>query len=597
MARIDTELLRSNARMAQTIGYGIWLAAYKLRDNQNLCPALLLERHAARQPNHPALLFEDRTLSYQELNARANQYAHALERLGAKKGQVVAVLMDNRVEYLVACMGANKIGVVSALINTHVAGIQLSHALRICEPSFILLGSEHIDNVRGLGDEVPVAANRVLMMRDGDNRAQLPGAVDFDAVIDAAPAHNPEQTKQQSIHDPFVYIYTSGTTGLPKAAMMKNQRVMKAMHVFAGPVAHITPSDVVYTSGLPFYHSSGFILGYGMALVGGATCALRRKFSSSQHFEDCERTGATVFAYIGELCRYLLASEVKPAEKRHKLRMVVGAGLRPDIWEAFVKRFNIPEVREFYGATEGNVGIVNFDGKPGMLGRLMPGQVVARAEEGTADVWRNAHTGLCEKAHPGQDGILLGQINKVNSFDGYVDKGKNAGKILENPFGDGKNYFNTGDLVRMHPHKYVSFQDRLGDTYRWKGENVATSEVALVLTHAPSIGEANVYGVEVPGCDGRAGMAAVVLDGELDLPGLSAHVEKNLPGYARPLFIRVQREMQLTASFKYVKTDLKEQGFDPANVKGDPLFFWNGRAYEPLTTVLHEQLVSGAIRL
>ncbi|MBK6579460.1 MAG: AMP-binding protein [Sandaracinaceae bacterium] len=291
MARIDTELLRSNARMAQTIGYGIWLAAYKLRDNQNLCPALLLERHAARQPNHPALLFEDRTLSYQELNARANQYAHALERLGAKKGQVVAVLMDNRIEYLVACMGANKIGVVSALINTHVAGIQLSHALRICEPSFILLGSEHIDNVRSLGDELPVPPGRVLMMRDGDNRAQLPGAVDFDAVIDAAPAHNPEQTKQQSIHDPFVYIYTSGTTGLPKAAMMKNQRVMKAMHVFAGPVAHITPSDVVYTSGLPFYHSSGFILGYGMALVGGATCALRRKFSSSQHFEDCERTG------------------------------------------------------------------------------------------------------------------------------------------------------------------------------------------------------------------------------------------------------------------------------------------------------------------
>ncbi|MBK6579458.1 MAG: hypothetical protein IPG17_25375 [Sandaracinaceae bacterium] len=185
----------------------------------------------------------------------------------------------------------------------------------------------------------------------------------------------------------------------------------------------------------------------------------------------------------------------------------------------------------------------------------------------------------------------------MNSFDGYVDKQKNAGKILENPFGDGKNYFNTGDLVRMHPHGYVSFQDRLGDTYRWKGENVATSEVALVLTHAPSIGEANVYGVEVPGCDGRAGMAAVVLDGELDLPGLSAHVEKNLPGYARPLFIRVQREMQLTASFKYVKTDLKEQGFDPANVKGDPLFFWNGRAYEPLTTVLHEQLVSGAMRL
>ena len=597
MALLDTEILRSNARMVSTIGYGIWLAGYKLRDKQNLSPAVLLERHAARQPNHPALLFEGRKLTYQELNARANQYAHALERLGVQKGQVVALLMDNRIEYLVACMGANKIGVVSALINTHVVGTQLAHALKICEPSYILLGAEHTESVRDLGDALPVPAERVLMMRDGDLRAELPGSVDFDAIIDAAPAHNPEQSTKQSIHDPFVYIYTSGTTGLPKAAMMKNQRVMKAMFVFAGPVAHITPSDVVYTSGLPFYHSSGFILGYGMALVGGATCSLRRKFSASQHFDDCERDGATVFAYIGELCRYLMSSDVRPSEKRHKLRMVVGAGLRPDIWGPFVERFNIPTVREFYGATEGNVGIVNFDGKPGMLGRLMPGQVVAKAEEGTADVSRDAQTNLCTKAKPGEDGILLGQINKVNSFDGYVDKQKNAGKVLENPFGDGKNYFNTGDLVRLHDHSYVSFQDRLGDTYRWKGENVATSEVALVLTDAACIREANVYGVEVPGCDGRAGMAAVVTNGELDVPALSAHVEKSLPAYSRPLFIRVQRELQLTASFKYVKTELKAEGFDPSAVGDDPLYFWNGRTYEPLTSALHEQIVSGALRI
>jgi acyl-CoA synthetase (AMP-forming)/AMP-acid ligase II len=232
-----------------------------------------------------------------------------------------------------------------------------------------------------------------------------------------------------------------------------------------------------------------------------------------------------------------------------------------------------------------------------MLGGLMPGQVVARAEEGTADVARDPQTGLCSKALAGEDGILLGQINKVNSFDGYVDKQKNAGKVLVNPFGDGKNYFNTGDLVRMHAHSYVSFQDRLGDTYRWKGENVATSEVAVVLTHAPSIREANVYGVEVPGCDGRAGMAAVVLEGELDLPGLSAHVEKNLPAYSRPLFIRVQREMKMTASFKYVKTDLREEGFDPSAVGDEPLYFWNGRAYEPLTSVLYEQIVSGSLRV
>ncbi len=597
MARLDPDLLRSNARMAQTIAYGIYLAAYKLRDGQNFSPAALLEQHAKRSPAHPAILFEDKRISYQELNARANQYAHALQRLGAKKGDVVAVLMDNRVEYLVATMGANKIGVVSALINTHVAGMQLTHALSVCEPSFVLVGAEHADNVAALGDELPVSPERVLLWSDDGQAGELKGATAFDPIVDAAPASNPPETTQQSIHDPFVYIYTSGTTGLPKAAMMKNQRVMKAMFVFSGAVAKVKPNDVIYTSGLPFYHSSGFILGFGMALVGGATCALRRKFSASQHFDDCVRYGATVFTYIGELCRYLLNSEPRPSEKRHQLRMIVGAGLRPDIWEPFVERFHIPAVREFYGATEGNVGIVNFDGKPGMLGRLMPGQVVARAEEGTANVARDPATGLCSKAQPGQDGILLGMINRVNSFDGYVDKKKNAGKVLENPFGDGKNYFNTGDLVRLHEHSYVSFQDRLGDTFRWKGENVSTSEVALVLTHAPSIREANVFGVEVPGCDGRAGMAAVVLEGPLDVDGLTAHVTKNLPTYSRPLFLRVQQEMKVTASFKYVKTHLKEQGFDPSAVGDDPLFFWNGQTYEPLTSMLHERLVSGAVRV
>ena len=380
---------------------------------------------------------------------------------------------------------------------------------------------------------------------------------------------------------------------------MKNGRVMKAMHVFAEPVARVRPEDVIYTSGLPFYHSSGFMLGFGLALVGGATCSLRRKFSASQHFADCVRDDATIFVYIGELCRYLYASPKTPSERAHRVRMIVGAGLRPDIWEGFLQRFGIPEVREFYGATEGNVGIVNFDGKPGMLGRLLPGQVLARADE-HGEVLRDPSTGLCTKAVAGEDGILLGMINRVNSFDGYVDKKKNAGKVLENPFGDGKNFFNTGDLVRLHEHGYVSFQDRLGDTFRWKGENVSTNEVAAVLTHADVVREANVYGVTVPGCDGRAGMAAIVAteaSGRLDTEALSSFVAENLPRYSRPLFVRVQREMKVTASFKYVKTHLKEQGFDPAATEGDALYFLDGDRYVPLTPALHQEIVDGKKRV
>ncbi len=591
---LDKEDILSDLRRIRLIAKGAYVSAYKLRDGQNLSPSLLVEQHAATRPNSTAVLFEDLRYDYAAFNRRINQVAHALHALGAKAGQKVALLMDNRPEYLMSFNGANKVGVVSALINTHVTGHQLEHALRICEPSWILLGSEHLQHLEEVADNLPVPRQNVLVWSEGELKT-FEGGRNFNALLEQAGTHNPDSTGSYDVKHPCCYIYTSGTTGLPKAAAMSNGRFLKAAFMFGYAVVGLNDSDVVYQSGLPFYHSSGCVLGWGSTLQSGAACAIRRKFSASHHFEDCVKYGVTVFGYIGEFCRYLLAAPQNPAEKQHKIRAILGAGLRPDIWDEFVTRFKIPKVYEFYGATEGNVGVVNVDGKPGMLGRLMPGQVVIAVDDETGEIVTDSE-GRCTKVSPGGYGMLLGQINQVNTFDGYVDKSKNASKVVQNPFGDGKHYFNTGDLVELHPRSYVSFKDRLGDTFRWKAENVSTNDVQEVLTGCDGVKEANVYGVQVPHCDGRAGMAALVVDEQaFDLDRFAKYVVEKLPSYSRPLFVRFEKELKLTASFKYVKTHLKEDGYDPARCGGDVRFL-EGDHYVPLTPELTTRIEEGTLR-
>ena len=403
-------------------------------------------------------------------------------------------------------------------------------------------------------------------------------------------------TDAQRAEDPLLYIYTSGTTGFPKAALWRNDRFFRAAGIFSQVLLRIDSSHVIYGAGLPMYHSSGVVLGWGIALAGGATFAMRRKFSASGHWEDCERFGATHFMYIGELCRYLYNAPPHPKERAHKLQAILGAGLRPEIWEGFQARFRIPKVYEFYGATEGNVGLVNIDGVPGMMGRLQRDHDVFRALPGTAELERDAR-GRAVRAKPGEKGILVGRITKLNRFDGYVDPKKNEEKVLVDALGDGKDYFNTGDLVKLHERRWVSFVDRLGDTFRWKGENVSTNEVQEVLNRFDGVRESNVFGVEVPHTDGRAGMAAMVVSDPFDVAAFSEHVKKNLPGYARPLFLRLQREMKVTATFKHVKTDLREDGFDPTKAGADRLFVLDEAGYQPLTEEVHGGIAAGARRL
>ncbi|HEX5660332.1 MAG TPA: AMP-binding protein, partial [Polyangiales bacterium] len=392
------------------------------------------------------------------------------------------------------------------------------------------------------------------------------------------------------------YIYTSGTTGLPKAAVITNRRWMGGALLFGLTMFQASTRDILYLP-LPLYHSNAAIIGMGTSLVTGCAIALRRKFSSSQFWSDVRKYDASLFIYIGELCRYLLNAPKTPDERNHRLRLAVGNGLRPDIWEAFQRRFGVPLVREFYAATEGNQPIFNFEGRPGMLGRLRPGQEIVRCDEASGEIIRDAK-GMCTPAKGGEKGILLIHINPLFKFDGYVDAKASAGKVVSDVFKRGDRYFNSGDILQIHEDKWVSFADRIGDTFRWKGENVSTNEVAEVLNGADGVLETNVYGVSVPGSEGRAGMASISANGEFDIGKLGQFVLSKLPAYQRPYFVRLQQsgDMRVTGTFKHQKVAYRDEGYDPSKVQ-DPLFFLDGDRYVPIDEGLFKKLQSGELRV
>lgn len=594
MATID--MLKSRLRTARFLGQGAYYFLTMLRDDADTTAAKLFCETARKHPDRLALLYEDRRFTYRELDEYSNRLAQAFLSLGAKKGDVVALLMDNRPEYVATILGLNKIGVVTSLVNTHVSGTPLVHALRICNPRWVLAGEEHAQNLEAVADELPVARESVMFWRERPDAATPAFGPHFDQLFAKASSADPGRLSTLRTADPMLYMYTSGTTGLPKAAVIKNQRYLRAGIGFGRIVTELQPDDVTYIT-VPLYHATGSVAALGSAITTGSAVALRRKFSASQFWEDVNKYGVTCFPYIGELCRYLLTSPPHPLERRHRIRVMMGAGMRPDVWTPFVRRFGIPSVKEFYASTEGNVAIVNLDERPGMLGRLMPGQEVVKVDPATEEIARD-DKGRLVRCQVGEQGMLIGKIDTLNRFDGYLDSKKTSEKVLANAFGDGHAYFNTGDLVTLHTDRFVAFADRLGDTFRWKGENVSTTEVSMLLNECEGVVETNVYGVEVPHTDGRAGMVSLVANDAFDLGRFASHVVSRLPKYARPVFVRVQRELQLTGSFKYVKTDLKKDGFDPSKIN-EPLYYFDpaSQGYLPLDANVYARIMTGSIQL
>lgn len=599
--------IRFLARIAPTLGH---IAKYKPDTTYTL--ADVLEERATEFADHPFVLFEDRRVSYGEMNAQSNRIAHWAHGEGLRPGDVVALQMENRPEYLSRWMGLAKLGVVTALINTNLAGQPLRHALATSNARHLILGAECAGNFATVCDDLERPLDVWLDRELGtapSNAEESVSTRELAATLLELSEENPPASVRNGLvmRDDLLYLYTSGTTGSPKAARFSHLRFVLGGYGSTW-MLKLTPADVHYCA-LPLYHAAGGIGVVASTLYAGATMALRRRFSASNFWDDIRTFDASIFQYIGEFCRYLVNQPARPNDTDHRVRIAIGNGLRPDIWEEFRDRFGIPQILEFYGATEGNVGFMNLENKVGSVGRV-PSKLLARLSNAKLiryDVESDTHfrgpNGLCVECDDDEAGELLGRIPKTDRvagrFEGYTSKEATEKKILHNVLKEGDTYFRTGDLLKRDSEGFYYFIDRIGDTFRWKGENVSTQEVAEVLSGYPGIDMVNVYGVQVAGTDGRAGMVAFVLPDATQFDGAAFHafVSSSLPAYAAPLFARVVSEPDITGTFKLRKLMLREEGWD-LNRVSDALFFRDDSegAYVPLTPAITSRIESGELR-
>jgi fatty-acyl-CoA synthase len=539
----------------------------------------------------PALASTDASMTYRQLGIRCNQYSRWGMSQGLKSGDAVSLLMANCAEYPAIWLGLTRIGVEVALVNSQLAGSVLAHSINIAHPKYLIVGADLAPRIAAIRPHLPASlACRVFGSSPLDLRPLQPEL----AAVAGEPLLSSECTAP-AIDATALYIYTSGTTGLPKAARVSHYRLMQWSHWFAG-MMDTRPSDCMFNC-LPLYHSVGGVVATFATLVSGGKVVIRPRFSASDFWRDVRDERCTLFQYIGELCRYLVNTPYQPAELEHALRMACGNGLRPEVWEPFKTRFRIPRILEYYASTEGNFSLYNCEGQPGAIGRIpaflssrLP-VALLRFDLDAAEPLRNSQ-GLCEQCLPNDRGQRAGR------FEGYADPEASARKVLRNVFKEGDAWYRTGDLMRRDERGFYYFVDRVGETYRWKGENVSTAEVLSALTASRGVVDAVVYGVTVPGTDGRAGTAALQVNGEFDLAAFRAEVATRLPPYARPVFLRIVSTLEATATFKPRKQDLMQAGFDPGRVS-DPLYVDDPRSqrYVPLDAALFAAILSGELRI
>jgi fatty-acyl-CoA synthase len=553
----------------------------------------VFQRAAHKHPDRPFLRFENQEYSYGQANARVNQYAGVLSAHGVGEGSVVGILASNRPETLLVALATVKLGAIAGMLNYQQRGDVLNHSQKLLDSTVLVVGAECAEALAS----VPAAEVRGTVLGLPDASGPLPGFASLDELATHASTEDPPQCAQIRASQKAFYIFTSGTTGLPKASTMSHLRWLKSMTGLGGLGVRLKGSDTLYCC-LPLYHNNALTVSLSSVLSAGATLALGRSFSVSRFWDEVVSTRSTAFVYIGELCRYLLNAPERPAEKQHRVRVIVGNGLRPEIWQQFSRRFGIKRIAEFYGASECNLAFINalnIDRTAGVT--PLPFAVVAydQASERPA---RDAN-GRLRRVRTGEVGLLLTKITKRAPFDGYTDPDATEKKVIRDAFKPGDAWFNTGDLVRKQGWNHVSFADRLGDTFRWKGENVATTEVEAALSEHPSVEQAVVFGVPVAGTDGKAGMAAVKLaaGAQFDGAGMAKHLVERLPSYAVPLFLRLIDEVEQTSTFKSRKVDLRDEGYNPDKV-ADPLFVLAGTdGYVPYYPNYVAAVAAGAVRI
>ncbi len=567
------------------------------------CVGARLEQTASKFPEHTAIIFEGRTLNWREFNALANRYASALRDLGLVRGDAVSLLMENRVEYLAIVAALNKLGVIAALINTNLTGRSLTHCISITNSRMCIFGEERSQPIADIRNDTQLKNIEGFLYVPDSGDTGCPGwARNLAEEASDGNSDNPPETGENTLADTSLYIFTSGTTGLPKAAVMSNRRYLISAGLgYAGGLC-CDENDCIYLC-LPLYHGTGLFLGVGASFCTGASMFIRRKFSASSFLDEVREYGVTCFIYIGEICRYLLHTPAKDDDYKNPLGTMMGNGLRPDIWHEFKQRFGVNRIAEFYGSSEGNLGFLNLFNKDCTVGMTPIPHALIKYDV-DADEVVHGSDGFCIKVETGEPGLLLGKITKTTQFEGYTSAEATESKILRDVFKKGDAWFNTGDLLKRVdvgftlglPH--YQFVDRVGDTFRWRSENVSTNEVGEIINTHPQVYMCNVYGVEVPGAEGRAGMAALTLEEgctELDLASISEHINSELPAYARPVFLRIQRELDTTGTFKMVKTDLRKEGYDLDKVEDDLILVMKpgSKQYEPLDADFLAEIKAG----
>lgn len=520
---------------------------------------------AGKQPERTFVIADEGRLTYGEANERVNRYASVLRDAGVKRGDVVGLLSHNSIDMLLVMLATVKLGAVSGLLNYNQRGDVLDHSLGILDARVVVLE----ESLRESLETAPSAGQQNVMTLD-----------EMRAAADAAPApaaHNPSECAETRGHEKAYYIFTSGTTGMPKASIMSHHRWLKSYSGLGGLGVRLRADDTLYCC-LPLYHNNAVTVALGAVLNGGASMAIAGKFSVSNFWDDIVRFDASSFVYIGELCRYLLGQPERPSERQHRVRVIVGNGLRTDIWREFQERFGIERIAEFYGASECNIAFINAYNLDETAGTCPLPHKVVRYDPDTGDALRNAK-GRLEQVKTGEAGLLLAKVTSGQPFDGYTDEGETEKKLLRDGFRKGDCWFVTGDLVRRQGFQHVAFVDRLGDTFRWKGENVATTEVEAALERLPQVQDCVVYGVEVPGSDGRAGMAAVVLREDFDSSDVAGRLAEMLPKYAVPLFVREVESLEQTSTFKSRKVELRDAGY--AGAGDDRVWVLTKEGYVP----------------
>jgi fatty-acyl-CoA synthase len=531
----------------------MWIRAldYTQRAADETLPGLL-DRLAVEFDQRPALLSFAGVVSYADLVERVNRCARWALDQGVGKGDVICLMMSNRPEYVAIWLGLTRIGCTVALLNTNLRGDALRHCIEVAGSTTVISTGEFLDVIT------------VPRLRDWD-RVKLE---EYSVLpLTDVPLPVPD--------DRALLIYSSGTTGMPKAINITHRRIVEWSFWFAGMI-DTQPTDRLYNC-LPMYHSVGGIVAIGAMLVKGGSVFIRERFSARRFWDDVVDNGCTIFQYIGELSRYLTLSEPHPKERQHQLRLACGNGMQEGVWRELQERFAIPQVLEFYAATEGNLSLYNCEGKPGAIGRVPPflaqrfAVAIIQCDVETGEALRGPD-GFCVPCATNEAGEAISRLGAVRRFDGYSDPVASQRKILHDVFVEGDRWFRSGDLMRRDAKGYFYFIDRLGDTFRWKGENVSTAEVATVLCRCAGVVDAVVYGVTVPGTEGRAGMAAITTDERFEFATLAAHLKAHLPDYAHPQFVRLCSALDTTGTFKLTKTNLAREGYSKTS---DPIWCWD----------------------